>query len=83
MNMNENTENTDRIRANTSQEINHQIDSEIDASVREFASKSDRKITDRINELDQEWDIERTLETNASLIALSGLVLGVTHNKNG
>jgi len=79
--MNKNIENKDRIRANTSEEINAQIDSETDARVREFASKSNSEITSRIDELDHEWDIERTLETNASLLALSGLVLGVTHNK--
>ena len=39
------------------------------------------EMTRRIDELDREWDIERVLETNASVIALSGLILGATHNK--
>jgi hypothetical protein len=30
----------------------------------------------RLAELDREWDIERTLELNASLLALSGVLLG-------
>lgn len=71
MNMNKNTENTDWIHTNTSEEINCQIDSEIDALVGEFAPKSHPKITNRINELDHEWNKRRTLETNAALIALS------------
>ena len=35
----------------------------------------------RIGALDREWDVERVLEVNASTLALSGLVLGVTVNK--
>ncbi len=39
------------------------------------------KIECRIKELDEEWDMERTLETNASALALTGLGLGVTLNR--
>ena len=35
----------------------------------------------RIEVLDREWDVERILEVNAPMLALSGLVLGVTFNK--
>lgn len=35
-------------------------------------------IEERLHKLDEEWDIERTLETNASSLALLGLALGVT-----
>ena len=38
-------------------------------------------ITQRISELDKEWDIERTLELNASLVALSGIILAAGVNK--
>lgn len=34
------------------------------------------KIDSRLAELDREWDTERTLELNASLLALSGAILG-------
>ncbi|OGU17773.1 MAG: hypothetical protein A2076_10715 [Geobacteraceae bacterium GWC2_53_11] len=36
------------------------------------------EIDRRLKELDEEWDMERTLETNASSIALIGLGLGAT-----
>lgn len=36
------------------------------------------EIGERLKELDDEWDMERTLETNASSIALLGLGLGTT-----
>ena len=71
----------DRVRANTSEETNRQIDRELEACVREYAQRSPDDITRRINELDREWDMERLLETNASALAFTGLVLGVTHSK--
>ena len=74
-------ENADRVRANTSEEINRRIDREIDARVQEYAGRNAEDITRRINELDREWDMERLLETNASALAFTGLVLGVTHSK--
>ncbi len=74
-------EDADRVRANTSEETSRQIDRELEACVREYAQRSPDEITRRINELDREWDMERLLETNASALAFTGLVLGVTHSK--
>lgn len=74
-------ETADRVRANTSEEINRGIDQEIEARVREYAKRSQSDITRRIEELDREWDMERLLETNASAIAFTGLVLGLTQSK--
>jgi hypothetical protein len=74
-------DNADRVRANTSPEINRRLDRELDAHVREYAHRTPGDITRRIKELDQEWDMERLLETNASALAFTGLVLGVTHSK--
>ena len=73
--------NADRVRTNTSEEINRRLDRELAARVRGYEQKSPGEIINRINELDREWDIERWLETNASAIAFTGLVLGVTHSK--
>jgi hypothetical protein len=74
-------ENADRVRANTSEEINRRLDRELAARVRGYEEKSSGEISSRIDELDREWDMERWLETNASAIAFTGLVLGVTHSK--
>ncbi len=75
------TENADRVRENTSGEINRRIDNETIARVQEYAARSEADITHRIKELDREWDMERLLETNASMLALTGLVLGATHSR--
>lgn len=74
-------ETADRVRANTSEEINRRIDQEIERRVREYAGRSRSDISSRIAELDREWDMERLLETNASAIAFTGLALGLTHSK--
>jgi hypothetical protein len=73
--------NEDRVRANTAEETNRQIDHEIEVRVREYSQGSESEISRRINELDHEWDLERLLETNASAIAFTGLVLGITRNR--
>src|SRR5687767_13656367 len=73
--------NADRVRANTSEEINRSLDLALAARVRGYEQKSPDEITGRIHELDREWDVERWLETNASAIAFTGLVLGVTHSR--
>lgn len=75
------TENADRVRENTSDEINRRIDDETIARVQEYAARSEADIACRIEELDSEWDMERLLETNASVLALTGLVLGATHSR--
>lgn len=46
-------------------------------SVRWHAEHLER-IPSRLRELDAEWDIERTLEANASTLAFAGIVFGVT-----
>ena len=35
----------------------------------------------RLEEVEQEWDLERTLELNASAVALTGIVLGAFVNR--
>ena len=45
------------------------------------AISSPETIDARLRELDREWDIERVLEMNASLLALTGVVLGKFVNR--
>lgn len=71
---------SDRVRANTATEINAKFDRKITESVRFYSGKSEDKITQRIHDLEREWDMERLLETNASALAFTGLVLGVIRN---
>jgi hypothetical protein len=45
------------------------------------AIASPQTIDNRLRELDREWDIERVLELNASLLALTGVLLGKFVNR--
>ena len=74
-------EQIDRIRAHTDLEILAEIDRQIEERVRFYATQTKGIITLRIEELEREWDIDRWLETQASALALTGLFLGLTHNK--
>jgi hypothetical protein len=75
-------ESGDRVRHNTSEDLNREVDRQIAVRVRGYAmGKSEEEISNRIRELDCEWDVERVLQTNASVIGLTGLILGVTANK--
>jgi hypothetical protein len=69
---------TDRVRANTAPIVNERIDEGMRHRVIEFANKSREEISTRIKELDEERDIERYLECNASALAFGGLLLGAT-----
>ena len=71
----------DHVRHSTAPEVNREIDRRTNNNIRRYANSSEEVIHRRIEEFDQEWDIERTLEVNASALALSGLLLGVTVNR--
>jgi len=67
----------DRVPDHTSEDVNRRIQQEIEARVREFANDS-AGIEERLRELDEEWDIERMLEANASALAFTGALLGAS-----
>jgi hypothetical protein len=66
-----------RVSGASPEEANEAIREKIDQSVTHYASTDPRQIGERLEELDQEWDIERTLQANAGTIALVGTALGV------
>src|SRR5690606_6121077 len=57
--------------------INRRIREETEARVAYYAEHIE-EIPARLDELDREWDIERTLEANASSLAFTGVLLGAT-----
>jgi hypothetical protein len=70
----------DRVRRHTTGTANEQIDAQTRRNVREHAN-SPGGVSRRIAELEREWDVERTLEANASTLALAGAVLGTAVNR--
>jgi hypothetical protein len=79
--MNASTLEPERVRRHTSPVVNAKIDQQIAGTVRRYAGEPADVITERIEELEHEWDIERVLETNASSLALAGIGLGAMFSK--
>ncbi|MFT0546226.1 hypothetical protein ACMHYO_07730 [Allopusillimonas ginsengisoli] len=71
----------DRVRRSTKPQVNEQIDSQTETNIRRYADSDKTTIRRRIHGLDEEWDVERVLEVNASTLALTGLVLGMAVNR--
>jgi hypothetical protein len=71
----------DRVRSSTASHVNEEIDIQTDINIHRYKGKSRAEILERIQMLDKEWDIERVLEVNASTLALTGLILGLTKNR--
>lgn len=72
----------DRVRAHTARQINEEIEAEAKRRVARSTSDSKAGLTRRIEALDEEWDVERYLEMNASALAFTGTILGIFVNKN-
>ncbi len=70
-----------RVEQNTPQRVNDEIREQSHRSVARYAGASKQELTRRIEELDREWDIERTLEANAAALACTGAVLALTVNR--
>ncbi len=68
------SETTQRVAQHTKKEINAQIRRNMEMRIKAFAA-SPETINYRLQELEKEWDIERLLETNGSVLLLFGLAL--------
>src|SRR5687767_10946272 len=68
----------DRVPAHTDREINEQIRKRTEANIAHYSRAGRVAIDRRLRELDEEWDIERTLEANAATACLIGVTLGAT-----
>lgn len=55
-----------RVELHTNKHVNNIIKKETYINIAKYADKSKEEIAARIKELDEEWDIERVLETNAA-----------------
>ena len=78
LNWTKNVASEDRVRAHTRPEINEKIDKELEQRLRFYATQDEKTISERIEQLDREWDIERVLHANAASFSVLGLGLGAT-----
>jgi hypothetical protein len=69
-----------RVPAQTTPQINREIQREIDARIYYYRQHSE-EIQERLKALDEEWDIERAIEANAAALGFIGVALGATGNR--
>lgn len=72
---------TRRVEQHTRPEINDEIRQRTDAEIVRLEGADAVEIARRLRTLDREWDVERLLQTNASIIVLLGLALAGTVSK--
>jgi hypothetical protein len=72
---------TTRVEQHTDDAINKKIRLQTERNISHIAHQGGHEIDRRLKELDQEWDMERTLEANAASITLFGLALGASVNR--
>ena len=69
-----------RVSDQTTHASNERIRRQMEASIAYYAQHHDL-IGRRLLELDQEWDIERVLETGSSTLTLTGLLMSITSSR--
>jgi hypothetical protein len=70
-----------RVREHSPSDANRQIERETQGFVALYADATAEEIAGRLAELDREWDIERTLQTNFAIVSGIGLVLAAMKDK--
>jgi hypothetical protein len=71
----------DRIRAKSSDEINRRIDQFTEDNIRYYATQPEFEITQRINLLEDEWDVDRLIQAWISGTGLTSIFLGTVWSK--
>lgn len=70
-----------KVNMNTSDYINQAIQQDIEENINKYKGKSTAEIKERLHQLSHEWDTERVLELNLSIIVLLSSILGISHSK--
>lgn len=65
-----------RVENSTDARLNERIRAHTDAELVRLEAAGDDEIADRLRELDEEWDVERLLQVNASVLVMLGVLLG-------
>lgn len=72
---------TDRVPKHTANTVNEQIRRSTEENVSRYKLAGPHAITQRLDQLEHEWDIERAIEANAATVALVGSALGAFVNR--
>ena len=67
---------TTRVEQSADRALNERVRARSDAELARLEDADAAQFAARLQELDREWDIERTLQANAATLALVGTLLG-------
>lgn len=73
--MSVNDDHQDRIRKKTFRSINEKIDSQTESNIERVKAMGPKAIQNRLNEIDREWDIDRVLMLNFSVLVFAQLLM--------
>ena len=71
----------DRVRENSPDTPTRRVDRDTLTCLHQLSLAEREAITQHAEELNREWDMERYLQTNASILSLAGVILGATKNR--
>jgi hypothetical protein len=57
------------------------IERQIEENIAYYRVGSKTEINERLDELDREWDVERTVDLNTAAVVLTGVILSATVSK--
>jgi hypothetical protein len=70
-----------KISSSSPDDVNTSIDQKTRDNILWYSREDPDVIAARMSDLDKEWDIERLLILNASVITLASIFLGITKNR--
>lgn len=70
----------ERVPAHTAEIANRRIRRQTDRNILYYTDHPE-EVEQRLQELDREWDVERTLQANAASVSIAAVVLGLTASR--
>src|SRR5688572_2976534 len=70
-----------RVSKHTAAHVNEHLRRQTEANVVRYGTAGPEAVNQRLDELEREWDIERTLEANAATLAAVGAGLALLVNR--
>lgn len=72
---------TKRVSINSNPNVNFKIRNHTIRNINIYKNSSDKILSDNIEKLNNEWDIERLLEAKAATVVIASTILGLKSNK--
>lgn len=71
----------ERVERNTAEAVAQEMEARLRRNVGQYLHADEASIQQRLDQLDREWNVERFIETEAPLMILAGVGLGLAHDR--